>query len=111
MLIVNKQKPQQSHIQITVRFVEKKNGKKAVFDARKILRSLNHLTHDDRLIRRINALVLAQIAGYAQIDTLTIRQLITSTLIQLDHPELAKRYEEYRPSAVKKTEFQQLSFF
>ncbi len=54
---MNKQKPQQSHIQITVRFVEKQNVKKALFDARKILRSLNHLTHDDRLIRRINARV------------------------------------------------------
>lgn len=57
---MNKQKPQQSHIQITVRFVEKRNGKKDVFDARKILSSLNHLTHDDRLIRRTNALVLAK---------------------------------------------------
>jgi len=108
---VNKQKPQQSHIQITVRFVEKQNGKKALFDARKILRSLNHLTHDDRLIRRINALVLAQIAGYSQIDTATIRQLIISTLNLLDHPELAKRYDEYRPSATKQDQFKQLSFF
>ncbi|ANZ60414.1 hypothetical protein AYR62_15270 [Secundilactobacillus paracollinoides] len=108
---MNKQKPQQSHIQITVRFVEKRNGKKDVFDARKILSSLNHLTHDDRLIRRTNALVLAQIAGYSQIDTQTIRQLITSTLTQLDHPELAKRYSEYHPSNPKNASFKQLSFF
>lgn len=45
---MNKRNPLQSHIQVTVRYVEKRNGKKANFDARKILSSLNHLTHDDR---------------------------------------------------------------
>ncbi|MBT9672630.1 hypothetical protein GPK34_11400 [Secundilactobacillus kimchicus] len=111
VLTVNKRNPLQSHIQVTVRYVEKRNGKKANFDARKILSSLNHLTHDDRLIRRTNALVLAQIASYTQIDTQTIRDLIIKTLNQLDHPELAKRYDEYRPSQPSKSSFQQLSFF
>lgn len=91
---MNKINPLQSHIQVTVHYVKKRNGKKVDFDECKILNSLKQLTHDNRLVNRTNALVLAQIASYTQIDTQTIRELLIQTLEQLNHHKLAKLYDE-----------------
>ncbi|QEA31648.1 ATP cone domain-containing protein [Secundilactobacillus malefermentans] len=106
---MNVRKPQQSQMQISIRYVEKQNGRKVMFDGRKILHSLTQLTHDSDLIRRANALVLAQIASFTRIDTVTIRQLLISTLDLLGHHELAQRYVEERQTP--EVQGQQLSFF
>ncbi len=105
---MNARKPQQSHIQISIRYVEKQNGRKVTFDGQKILQSLSKLTQDSDLIRRANALIMAQLAAFTRVDTLTFRQLFINTLNLLGHQELAEKYTAQRDDS--ELSGQQLSF-